>query len=131
MRDLVSTPATYMQYSYARINGIFRRGQIDLDTLRRSDAAIRLDHEDERALALELLKFSDALTETLEDYRPNVLTGYLYNLTKVFFTFFDRCPVLKAEDEAIRASRLMLCDLTGQITRKGLSLLGIDVVERM
>jgi len=123
--------ATYMQYSFARVNGIFRRGNVDIDALREVDVAIRLDHPHERALALALLKFSDALAETVEDYRPNVLTGYLYELTKVFSGFFEHCPVLKAETKTIRDSRLLLCDLTGRTIRKGLILLGIDVVERM
>jgi arginyl-tRNA synthetase len=123
--------ATYMQYSFARVNGIFRRGNVDIDALRAGNVAIRLDHPQERALALALLRFSDALAETVEDYRPNVLTGYLYELTKVFSGFFEHCPVLKAETEAIRDSRLLLCDLTGCTIRKGLSLLGIGVVERM
>jgi len=123
--------ATYMQYSYARINGIFRRGNVDVAALHRRNVAIRLDDAHERALALALLKFSDALAETIEDYRPNVLTGYLYELTKVFSGFFEHCPVLKADNEISRDSRLLLCDLTGRTIRKGLGLLGIDVVERM
>ncbi|MDP6060110.1 MAG: arginine--tRNA ligase, partial [Pirellulaceae bacterium] len=123
--------ATYMQYSFARINGIFSRGNIDIDALRDSDVAIRLDDAHERALGLALLKFSDALAETVEDFRPNLLTGYLYELTKDFFAFYEHCPVLKAEEQAARDSRLLLCDLTGRTIHKGLSLLGIDVVERM
>ncbi|MDP6717111.1 MAG: arginine--tRNA ligase, partial [Pirellulaceae bacterium] len=123
--------ATYMQYSFARINGIFSRGNIDIDALRESDVAIRLDDAYERALGLALLEFSDALAETVEDFRPNLLTGYLYELTKDFFAFYEHCPVLKAEEQAARDSRLLLCDLTGRTIRKGLSLLGIDVVERM
>lgn len=123
--------ATYMQYSFARINGIFSRGHIEIDALRRGGAVIRLDEPHERALALELLKFSDALAESVEDYRPNVLTSYLYELTKVFFAFYEHCPVLKAEAEHVRDSRLLLCDLTGRTIGKGLGLLGIDVVERM
>jgi arginyl-tRNA synthetase len=123
--------ATYMQYSFARVNGIFRKGNVDIAALHRSNAAIQLDDPHERALTIALLKFSDALAEAVDDFRPNVLTGYLYELTKVFSGFFEHCHVLKAEKESTRDSRLLLCDLTGRTIRKGLSLLGIDVVERM
>ncbi len=131
MLAMQGNTATYMQYSFARVNGIFSRGNVDIESLRRSGAPIRLDDSHERALALEILKFSDALLESVDDYRPNVLTGYLYELTKTFSGFFEHCPVLKAEDEAVRASRLLLCDLTARVIRCGLGLLGIDVVHRM
>ena len=123
--------ATYMQYSYARVNGIFSKGAIDIKKLPGGRASIQITEPAERALALELLRFSDALTDVVEDYRPNYLTSYLYQLTKVFFGFYEQCPVLKAEEEATRNSRLLLCDLTARTIRQGLSLLGINVVDRM
>jgi len=131
MLALNGNTATYMQYSYARVNGIFSRGAVDIDSLRRSLASIHLDNPAERALALALLRFSDALADVLEDYRPNQLTAYLFELTKVFFTFYEQCPVLRAEADAVRRSRLLLCDLTARTIKQGLNLLGIDVVERM
>lgn len=123
--------ATYMQYSYARVNGIFQRGSIDIEALRQSSAVIELHVSEERALALELLRFADALADAVEDFRPNQLTQYLFQLTKVYFSFYESCPVLKAETAAQRDSRMLLCDLTARTIRQGLELLGIDVVQRM
>jgi arginyl-tRNA synthetase len=131
MLALTGNTATYMQYSYARVNGIFGKGSVAIDALRESDATIQLGDPAERALALELLRFTDALADVVEDYRPNMLTSYLFELTKTFFSFYEGCPVLKAEDEQTRNSRLLLCDLTARTIKQGLDLLGIDVVERM
>jgi arginyl-tRNA synthetase len=122
--------ATYMQYSYARVRSIFARGGIDLSVLRR-DAAIVLTHPAERALALMLLRFAEALAETEADYMPHHLTAYLFDLAKSYFTFYESCPVLKADTTASRTTRLILSDLTARTIRQGLSLLGIGVVEKM
>ena len=84
----------------------------------------------ERALALELLRFGEALEDVEADYRPNVLTAYLFDVAGAYSTFYDALPVLKAEG-AERTARLALCDLTGRVLRKGLELLGIQVPERM
>jgi arginyl-tRNA synthetase len=84
----------------------------------------------ERALALELLRFGEALEDVEADYRPNLLTAYLYDLAGCYSTLYDALPVLKAA-EPERSSRLALCDLTGRILRRGLQLLGIGTVEKM
>jgi arginyl-tRNA synthetase len=81
-------------------------------------------------LGLELLRFSEALDATLEDYRPHLLTGFLFGLANSYSTFFDNCPVLAAESP-LRESRLLLCDLTARTIQQGLALLGIQVVEKM
>jgi len=85
----------------------------------------------ERALALALLQFSEALERVAADYRPNFLTGYLFELASRYSDFFEHCPVLKAESDELRTSRLQLCDLTARTLERGLNLLGIEVVERM
>jgi len=123
--------ATYMQYAYARVRSIFAKGDIDIEQLRASDAAITLGSPAERALALELLRFGDALTLAMVDYRPNQLTAYLFDLANCFSTFFEKCHVLKAETPELRDSRLLLCDLTARTIQKGLELLGIGVEEKM
>jgi arginyl-tRNA synthetase len=123
--------ATYMQYSYARVRNIFAKGGIDIESLRGSGAAITLGSPAERALALELLRFGDALTMAMADYRPNQLTAYLFDLANCFSTFYEQCHVLTAETPALRDSRLLLCDLTARTIRKGLELLGIGVEEKM
>jgi len=123
--------ATYMQYAYARVRSIFARGEVDVDALRAAKPTIYLDTPAERALALELLRFGEAIDLCLKDYRPNQLTSYLFELANCYSTFFENCHVLKAETEELRHSRLILCDLTARTIQKGLELLGIDVVEKM
>jgi arginyl-tRNA synthetase len=123
--------ATYLQYAYARVRSIFARGNIDADALRNAGAAVRLDAPAERALALELLGFAEALDVTAADYRPNQLTAYLFEAANRYSTFFEQCHVLRAESEELRQSRLLLCDLTARTIRQGLELLGIQVVEKM
>ncbi|MCL2348743.1 MAG: arginine--tRNA ligase [Planctomycetaceae bacterium] len=123
--------ATYLQYAYARVRSIFAKGNIDIEALRASDAPILLDEPAERALALELLKFEEAIEMTLRDYRPNMLTAYLYDLANRYAVFFEQCSVLRADNEPIRNSRLLLSDLVARTLQLGLDLLGIETVERM
>jgi arginyl-tRNA synthetase len=131
MLAMTGNTAAYMQYSYARVSSIFGKGGVDPAQLRASGATITLDHPAERALGVAILQFSEALDRVIGDYRPNYLTDYLYELAGKYSSFFENCPVLKAESEPLRASRLLLCDLTARTLARGLNLLGIDVVERM
>jgi arginyl-tRNA synthetase len=132
MLALNGNTATYMQYAYARVRSIFRRGKVDLEPLRRSGAELTIAHPAERALAIEILRLAEALEDVAADYRPNLLTAYLFDqLARQFSTFFENCPVLKAETPALRNSRLLLCDLTARTIQTGLELLGIGVVEKM
>ncbi|HEX7449978.1 MAG TPA: arginine--tRNA ligase [Pirellulales bacterium] len=131
MVALKGNTATYMQYAYTRVRGIFRKGEVDVEALRCRRPAILLGQPAERALGLELLRFAEALQFTVTDYRPNQLTTYLFDLANRFSTFFEECPVLKAETAELRDSRLLLCDLTARTIKQGLELLGIEVVERM
>jgi arginyl-tRNA synthetase len=131
MVALDGNTATYMQYSYARTQGIFERGGIDIEQLRASQPHIVLQEPAERDLALELVQFGDALDKMLEDYRPNILTAYLFSLATKFSRFYQTCNVLKVASEELRSSRLLLCDLTGRTIRQGLALLGIGVVDKM
>jgi arginyl-tRNA synthetase len=120
----------YLQYAHARIRSIFRKAAeagIEL----RPGSALRLGEPAERRLALELLDFGDAVVETGETLRPHRLCGYLFDLATAFTGFFETCPVLKAPDEASRASRLALCDLTARVLARGLDLLGIAAPQRM
>jgi arginyl-tRNA synthetase len=122
---------TYMQYAYARVQAIFARGGVDVEALRSSRTPLLLDTPAERALALEILRFGEALELAVADYRPNQLTAYLFELAGLYSTFYEECPVLKAPTEAVRNSRLLLCDLTARTIRMGLELLGIEVVDKM
>lgn len=123
--------ATYMQYAYARVLSIFAKGEVDVASLRARQAPIDLAHPVERALALGLLQFSEALDVAVAEYRPNHLTAYLFEVANRYSSFFEQCPVLKAPSAASRASRLLLCDLTARTLAQGLDLLGIQVVDKM
>lgn len=122
--------ATYMQYSYARVRSIFAKGDVSAAELKNT-ASVLLTHPAERALALMLMRFSEALAETEAGYMPHHLTAYLFDLAKSYFTFYETCPVLKADTVESRCSRLLLSDLTARTIKQGLSLLGIGVVEKM
>jgi arginyl-tRNA synthetase len=95
-----------------------------------ADAKILLQEETELVLAKHLLQLSEVLTDVEQDLMPNRLCQYLFELSQKFNQFYDRCPVLQAE-QAQRVSRLALCDLTARTLKLGLSLLGIPVLERM
>ncbi len=123
--------ATYMQYAYARVAGIFRKGNIDRDTLRAAEGKIQITHSSERALSLQLLRFTESIDGVATDYRPNILTDYLFATANSFSTFYQECSVLKEPDAAIRTSRLLLCDLTARVISTGLNLLGIETCEKM
>ncbi|MGL4514080.1 MAG: arginine--tRNA ligase [Lacipirellulaceae bacterium] len=129
MLAMQGNTAAYMQYSVARVKSIFARGAVDPASVR--TAPIQIGEPAERALGVELLRFSEALSRVEADYRPNHLTAYLYELASRYSEFFEKCPVLKADDDRARASRLRLCDLTARTLTKGLELLGIRTVERM
>ncbi len=123
--------ATYMQYAYVRCRGIFRKGDIDAARFRISPPPVTLDSPHERALALQLLRWSEALDAAASEFMPHYLTAYLWDLSKAYSSFFVNCQVLKAETPELRDSRLLLCDLTARVIQQTLQLLGIRTVERM
>ena len=120
----------YLQYAHARIHSIFRRAA-EQQVSRAANVAISLREPAERKLALELLDFGNAVIEAGEGLKPHRLCGYLYDLATAFTAFFETCPVLKAPDDATRASRLALCAVTARTLSRGLGLLGIAAPERM
>ncbi len=130
MVELKGNTATYLQYGFARVNGIFRRGNIDPVLLRNQAEPFQFVEDVERSLAVKLLQFEETLYDVTVDYRPNLLATYLFELTQTFFVFFDKCPVLSSEGQ-LKQSRLQLCDLTARTIKQGLALLGIDVVPKM
>ena len=123
--------ATYVQYAYARVCGILRKGEVDASALRSSGHPIELGTPAERILALQLNRFANALTDVTIDYRPNLLTQYLFETANCFASFYNECPVLSAEPTSLRSSRLLLCDATARILKQGLDLLGIGVADQM
>jgi arginyl-tRNA synthetase len=131
MLSMDGNTATYMQYAYARIRSILRKGAEDEQRYRHDPPLPSLEQPHERALALQLLRWPEALEAAAAEYKPNLITGYLWELAKSYSGFYENCPVLKAPTPALRQSRLLLCDLTARVIQQGLQLLGIRTVERM
>lgn len=129
MLALQGNTAPYMLYAYVRVQGISRKGDIDFDHLP-AEARIHLEDETEFALARHLLQLDQVVEEVSCDLYPSRLCQYLFELSQKFNQFYDRCSVLQAVDPQ-RTSRLLLCDLTAKTLKLGLSLLGIQVLERM
>ena len=129
MLALQGNTAPYLQYAYARIKSIFRKA--DLPTISHQLSAINLAASEELTLAKHLLNFGLTLEAVADELRPNYLCNYLFELAGKFTSFYENCPVLKADDAATRNSRLALCDLTARVLKQGLDTLGIEVVEQM
>jgi arginyl-tRNA synthetase len=123
--------ATYMQYAYARVRSIFRKGEMTPEAIHVSRPTIFLSHPAERALGLMILRYPETLELAASELKPNILTDYLFDLANKLSTFYEECPVLKAESAARRDSRLALTDLTARTLKSGLYLLGIEVIDRM
>ena len=126
MLSFQGNTAPYLQNAYVRIRSIFRKaGETFV-----APANMILTAAEEKTLALKLAQFAEIVPAVLNDFRPNILANYLYELANSFHAFYEACPVLKSEEPA-RGSRLALCELTGRTLRQGLELLGISVPEKM
>jgi len=126
MLALQGNTAPYLQNAYVRIRSIFRKageGAPKIDKFVLNESA-------EITLARRLCQFAEIVPQVLNDFRPNVLANYLFELADGFHAFYEACPVLRS-DEPVRGSRLAVCDLTGRILQRGLDLLGIKVPEKM
>jgi arginyl-tRNA synthetase len=128
MLSLQGNTAPYLQNAYVRIQSIFRKADEPLATRRSSP--ITLADPAERNLAKRLCQFAEIVPTVLNDFRPNILANYLFELANSFHAFYEACPVLKSEEPA-RSSRLALCELTARTLQRGLQLLGIEVPQRM
>jgi arginyl-tRNA synthetase len=115
-----------LQNAYVRIRSIFRKAGEEFA----APPQILLGAPEEKTLALKLCQFAEVVPTVLNDFRPNLLANYLYELANAFHAFYEACPVLKSE-EPTRSSRLALCELSGRVLAKGLELLGIKVPEKM
>jgi arginyl-tRNA synthetase len=118
----------YLQYAHARIKSIFRRAQITEADV--AGAAVSISEDQERALALALIGFSEAVNNASDACAPHKLCTYLFDLAQAFTGFYEACPVLKADD-ATRDSRLVLCAATARTLRTGLGLLGLEAPEQL
>ena len=129
MLALEGNTAPYLINAYVRIKSIFRKGAIDPASI--TGDMINLDEDAERALALHLLQLPRIVDSVADSLEPHRLCTYLYELAAGFHKFYEKCPVLVADTEAHRNSRLALCDLVARTLKLGLGLLGIETVERM
>ena len=134
MLAMEGNTAPYMQYAYARVRSIQRKGRdkgIEVDKEIAQSQSISLTEPSELDLAKHLIRYGEAVSSAVSDYRPNYLTAYLYDLAQKFSSFYNDCPVLDASADK-RPTRLLLCDLTAKTIEHGLhNLLGIEVIEQM
>ena len=121
--------APYMQYAYTRVLSVFRKANIDENVL--ANATVTITEDREAQLAASLLQFEETLTVVARDGTPHVMCAYLYDLAGLFSGFYEHCPILSAENESVRNSRLKLAQLTAKTLKLGLDTLGIETVERM
>ena len=122
--------APYLQYAWARIRSIFRKAGLDAAQPLEPGAKLDLSAPEEIALAKRLLGFGPVLEAVAQEYRPNFLCNYLFELATGFTAFYENCSVLKSEP-AQRASRLVLCDLTARTLKQGLETLGLGTIQQM
>ncbi|WP_417633398.1 arginine--tRNA ligase [Citrobacter sp. FR21RM1OL9030] len=121
--------APYMQYAYTRVLSVFRKAEIDESAL--SSAPVVIREAREAQLAARLLQFEETLTVVAREGTPHVMCAYLYDVAGLFSGFYEHCPILSAESEEVRNSRLKLAQLTAKTLKLGLDTLGIETVERM
>ena len=127
MLALVGNTAPYLLYAVTRIRSIFRKlGDESLT----QPGSFALGQAEELTLAKHLLRFGLVLEQVIDECRPNYLCNYVYELAGYFASFYENCPVLQAEGD-MRAQRLALCNLTGQVLKTGLETLGLETTERM
>ena len=129
MLSFEGNTAPYMQYAYTRIRSIFNRSQIALSEV--EQAQLSITDEKERALAIKLLQFEEAVQVVGKEGTPHILCAYLYELAGVFSSFYEHCPILNNDDQQVKLSRLKLALLTERTLKQGLDLLGIKTVEKM
>ena len=129
MLSFEGNTAPYMQYAYTRIRSIFNRSQIALSDV--EQAQLSITDEKERALAIKLLQFEEAVQVVGKEGTPHMLCAYLYELAGVFSSFYEHCPILNHDDQQVKLSRLKLALLTERTLKQGLDLLGIKTVEKM
>jgi len=120
--------APYMQYAYTRVASIFAKAGLSMDEL---DGQIKVTDEKEKALIAKLLQFEEAVQAVAREGQPHIMCSYLFELAGQFSSFYEACPILVAEDEQVKQSRLKLAALTAKTIKQGLSLLGINTLDRM
>ena len=128
MLSFEGNTAPYLQYAYTRVASIFKRANVDKSTL---TLPVILDDDRETALATRLLQFEETITTVARDGTPHVMCAYLYDVAGLFSSFYEHCPILNAQSDAVRESRLKLASLTADTLQLGLTTLGIQTIEKM
>ena len=128
MLSFEGNTAPYLLYAYTRVASVFRKLGKGIDEI---SGQIELDAEQELALAARLAQFGEVLNSVGEKGEPHLLCAYLYDLAGLFSSFYEHCPILSAEQEEQKRSRLRLAALTGRTLKQGLELLGLEPLERM
>ncbi|MBT1444089.1 arginine--tRNA ligase [Shewanella sp. JM162201] len=127
MLSFEGNTAPYLLYAYTRVAGIFKKA----DNIDLANAELVLEHDKEKELGNKLAQFGEILARMVDKGQPHILCGYLYELAGAFSSFYEACPVLSADSDVARNSRLLLSRLTADTLKQGLSLLGIETLERM
>ena len=128
--NMEGNSAPYLQYAYARISSVDDKFKAQYPAADLSKHSIRIEHDIERRLAIKITRFCAAVSAAAENYRPNIMADYLYDLAQIYSSFYQNVPFLKA-DEGTRESRVRLCNITAAVLRKGLDLLGIETRDRI
>jgi len=128
--NMEGNSAPYLQYAFARISSVYDKFHSMYPETELSGCSIIIEHEIERRIAIKLSRFPAAVRAAAENYRPNIMADYLYDLAQIYSSFYQNVPFLKA-DEGVRESRIRLCRSTAATLKQGLDLLGIETPERI
>lgn len=128
--NMEGNSAPYLQYAYARISSVYDKWKAQFPGTELGECSINIEHEIERRLAIKLSRFPAAVRAAADNYRPNIMADYLYDLAQIYSSFYQNVPFLKA-DEGVRESRIRLCKNTARTLKQGLTLLGIETRERI
>ena len=128
MLSFEGNTAPYLLYAYTRVVSVFRKAGLSLDQVA---GELLLREEAEQALAARLVQFGEAVQSVADKGQPHLLCAYLYDVAGLFSSFYEHCPILSGDDDALRASRLKLAALTARTLSEGLRLLGLTPLERM
>jgi arginyl-tRNA synthetase len=128
MLSFEGNTAPYLMYAYTRVASIFDKAGLDMNSIQ---GEIKLDAEKEKDLANKLMQFPEILERISQRGQPHTLCSYIYEVAGLFSSFYEHCPILSAETEQQKMSRLRLAALAGKTIKQGLNLLGIKTLERM
>ncbi len=128
MLSFEGNTAPYLLYAYTRVASVFRKAGLDMADV---NGDFLLQEEAEQALAARLVQFGEVLESVAEKGLPHLLCTYLYDVAGLFSTFYEHCPILSGDNEALKQSRLKLAALTARTLKQGMELLGLSPLERM